>query len=134
MGGEYPIASSSASERAEAEKKLQFKRGETVILVFAMQVRHSPLICCHAAVWSVVLVHPCVHSTLAFAAAASAHRITLVLLHSPDKCCLGLRMQVAPGQHASAILFTGCELHNHCLQSSVPCGVRSAVRCQPAVL
>ena len=38
VGGEYPIASASASERAEAEKQLQFKRGETVILVFAMQV------------------------------------------------------------------------------------------------
>lgn len=39
VGGEYPIASSSASERAEADAQLQFKRGETVILVFAMQVR-----------------------------------------------------------------------------------------------
>ncbi len=38
VGGEYPIASSSAAERAEADKQLQFKRGETVILVFAMQV------------------------------------------------------------------------------------------------
>ncbi|KAL0027711.1 hypothetical protein WJX79_010856 [Trebouxia sp. C0005] len=37
VGGEYPIASSSAAERAEADKQLQFKRGETVILVFAMQ-------------------------------------------------------------------------------------------------
>lgn len=37
VGGEYPIASSSASERAEADAHLQFKRGETVILVFAMQ-------------------------------------------------------------------------------------------------
>ena len=38
VGGEYPIASSSAAERAEADRQLQFKRGETVILVFAMQV------------------------------------------------------------------------------------------------
>ena len=38
VGGEYPIASSSASERAEADSKLQSRRGETVILVFAMQV------------------------------------------------------------------------------------------------
>lgn len=37
VGGEYPIASSSAAERAEADRQLQFKRGETVILVFAMQ-------------------------------------------------------------------------------------------------
>ena len=47
VGGEYPIASSSAAERAEADKQLQFKRGETVILVFAMQVSliSTPLLC-----------------------------------------------------------------------------------------
>lgn len=48
VGGEYPIASSSAAERAEADKQLQFKRGETVILVFAMQVS----ILCYACMMS----------------------------------------------------------------------------------
>lgn len=37
VGGEYPIASSSASERAEADAKLQHRRGETVMLTFSMQ-------------------------------------------------------------------------------------------------
>lgn len=37
VGGEYPIASSSASERAEADAALQQRRGETVMLTFSMQ-------------------------------------------------------------------------------------------------
>lgn len=37
VGGEYPIASSSASERAEADASLQQRRGETVMLTFSMQ-------------------------------------------------------------------------------------------------
>ncbi|KAG2491417.1 hypothetical protein HYH03_010206 [Edaphochlamys debaryana] len=37
VGGEYPVASASANERAESCPKLQKRRGETVILVFSMQ-------------------------------------------------------------------------------------------------
>lgn len=37
VGGEYPIASTSASERAEADEALHDKRGETVMLTFSMQ-------------------------------------------------------------------------------------------------
>ena len=37
VGGEYPIASTSASERAEADVDLQHRRGETVMLTFSMQ-------------------------------------------------------------------------------------------------
>lgn len=37
VGGEYPIASTSASERAEADESLAGKRGETVMLTFSMQ-------------------------------------------------------------------------------------------------
>jgi len=37
VGGEYPIASTSASERAEADVNLQHRRGETVMLTFSMQ-------------------------------------------------------------------------------------------------
>ncbi len=37
VGGEYPIASTSASERAEADADLQHRRGETVMLTFSMQ-------------------------------------------------------------------------------------------------
>jgi hypothetical protein len=37
--GEYPLASSSASERAEANKALRFRRGEMVVCTFTMQVR-----------------------------------------------------------------------------------------------
>ncbi|GAQ81563.1 phosphate transporter [Klebsormidium nitens] len=37
VGGEYPVASSSAAERAEADKALQDRRGETVVLTFSMQ-------------------------------------------------------------------------------------------------
>ena len=44
VGGEYPIASASAAERAEAATELQFKRGETVLLVFAMQVSYIEFI------------------------------------------------------------------------------------------
>ncbi len=38
VGGEYPMASSSAAERAEASKRLRFRRGEMVVCTFAMQV------------------------------------------------------------------------------------------------
>jgi MFS family permease len=38
VGGEYPVASSSANERAEASALLSKRRGETVVLVFSMQV------------------------------------------------------------------------------------------------
>ncbi|KAG2435777.1 hypothetical protein HXX76_006973 [Chlamydomonas incerta] len=37
VGGEYPVASTSANERAESTAALQKKRGETVVLVFSMQ-------------------------------------------------------------------------------------------------
>ncbi|KAK2078160.1 hypothetical protein QBZ16_004028 [Prototheca wickerhamii] len=37
VGGEYPVASTSANERAEENAHLQNKRGETVVLVFSMQ-------------------------------------------------------------------------------------------------
>ncbi|KAL6777660.1 PTA1A [Auxenochlorella protothecoides x Auxenochlorella symbiontica] len=37
LGGEFPVASASANERAEQTKHLQNKRGETVVLVFSMQ-------------------------------------------------------------------------------------------------
>ena len=37
VGGEYPVASTSANERAENTKHLQQRRGETVICVFSMQ-------------------------------------------------------------------------------------------------
>ncbi|KDD76549.1 hypothetical protein H632_c186p1 [Helicosporidium sp. ATCC 50920] len=37
VGGEYPVASASANERAEETKHLQQRRGETVICVFSMQ-------------------------------------------------------------------------------------------------
>ncbi|KXZ53070.1 hypothetical protein GPECTOR_8g63 [Gonium pectorale] len=37
VGGEYPVASTSANERAESTAKLQKRRGETVVLVFSMQ-------------------------------------------------------------------------------------------------
>ena len=35
--GEYPVASTSANERAESTKHLQTRRGETVVCVFSMQ-------------------------------------------------------------------------------------------------
>jgi MFS family permease len=38
VGGEYPVASTSANERAESDPYLNNKRGETVVLVFSMQV------------------------------------------------------------------------------------------------
>ena len=38
VGGEFPVAASSASERAEGSTKLQKLRGQTVVLVFSMQV------------------------------------------------------------------------------------------------
>ncbi|KAG2451250.1 hypothetical protein HYH02_003857 [Chlamydomonas schloesseri] len=37
VGGEYPVASTSANERAESSAALQKRRGETVVLVFSMQ-------------------------------------------------------------------------------------------------
>ncbi|KAK9796270.1 hypothetical protein WJX73_010488 [Symbiochloris irregularis] len=37
VGGEFPVAASSAAERAEASEKLRTKRGQTVVLVFSMQ-------------------------------------------------------------------------------------------------
>eukprot|EP00891_Asterochloris_glomerata_P008306 jgi/Astpho2/8306/e_gw1.00122.31.1_t len=37
VGGEFPVAASSASERAEGSTKLQKLRGQTVVLVFSMQ-------------------------------------------------------------------------------------------------
>ena len=37
VGGEYPVASTSANERAENTKHLQNRRGETVVCVFSMQ-------------------------------------------------------------------------------------------------
>ncbi|KAK9919115.1 hypothetical protein WJX75_009501 [Coccomyxa subellipsoidea] len=36
-GGEFPVAAASASERAESSDKLRSKRGQTTVLVFAMQ-------------------------------------------------------------------------------------------------
>jgi len=57
VGGEYPLASSSAAERAEANKSLRFRRGEMIVCTFAMQactgcvmlactcgMRHAPCI------------------------------------------------------------------------------------------
>ncbi|GFR43042.1 hypothetical protein Agub_g4047 [Astrephomene gubernaculifera] len=37
VGGEYPVASASANERAESSVRLQKRRGETVVLTFSMQ-------------------------------------------------------------------------------------------------
>lgn len=37
VGGEYPVASASANERAEATAELSKRRGETVVCVFSMQ-------------------------------------------------------------------------------------------------
>jgi MFS family permease len=39
VGGEYPMASSSAAERSEADDRLRHRRGEQVVLVFSGQVR-----------------------------------------------------------------------------------------------
>lgn len=41
VGGEYPVASTSAAERAESSSTLVNRRGETVIMVFSMQVSSS---------------------------------------------------------------------------------------------
>jgi MFS family permease len=38
-GGEFPVAAASASERAESDAKLRALRGQTTVLVFAMQAR-----------------------------------------------------------------------------------------------
>lgn len=37
VGGEYPLASSSAAEKAEGDPKLRKRRGETVVLAFSQQ-------------------------------------------------------------------------------------------------
>lgn len=37
VGGEYPMASSSASERAESDPEMRKRRGETVVLTFTQQ-------------------------------------------------------------------------------------------------
>lgn len=37
VGGEYPVASSAANERANASKELRNQRGKTVVLVFSNQ-------------------------------------------------------------------------------------------------
>jgi hypothetical protein len=37
VGGEYPVASASANERAEASEELRERRGETVVATFSMQ-------------------------------------------------------------------------------------------------
>ncbi|PRW58781.1 proton phosphate symporter [Chlorella sorokiniana] len=37
VGGEYPVASSSAAERAEGSKAMRQRRGETVVLTFSQQ-------------------------------------------------------------------------------------------------
>ena len=39
VGGEYPLASSSAAERAEADAATRARRGETIVCTFAMQAR-----------------------------------------------------------------------------------------------
>lgn len=44
VGGEYPLASSSAAERAEANKALRFRRGEMIVCTFAMQVGSAELV------------------------------------------------------------------------------------------
>ena len=47
VGGEFPVAASSASERAESSEKLKALRGQTVVLVFSMQAcSHNLLDCC----------------------------------------------------------------------------------------
>ena len=45
VGGEFPVAASSASERAESSEKLKALRGQTVVLVFSMQVEMSVSVC-----------------------------------------------------------------------------------------
>lgn len=37
VGGEYPLASSSAAERAEGDPKMRNRRGEVVVLTFTQQ-------------------------------------------------------------------------------------------------
>ncbi len=37
VGGEYPVASSSAAERAEGSRAMRRRRGETVVLTFSQQ-------------------------------------------------------------------------------------------------
>jgi hypothetical protein len=41
VGGEYPLASSSAAERSQADDELRHRRGEQVVLVYSGQVRVS---------------------------------------------------------------------------------------------
>ena len=42
MGGEYPMASSSAAERSAVTPELRHLRAQQVILVFSNQVRPLP--------------------------------------------------------------------------------------------
>ncbi len=44
VGGESPVAATSASERAEATEDLHGRRGQTVVLVFSMQVGYLTLL------------------------------------------------------------------------------------------
>ena len=80
--GEYPLASSSASERAEANKALRFRRGEMVVCTFTMQVSQRQQLChallpvvhilacrnsfhinpCHLCCWSAVC-HTAMHAS-----------------------------------------------------------------------
>jgi hypothetical protein len=39
VGGEYPLASSSAAERSQADDQLRHRRGEQVVMVYSGQVR-----------------------------------------------------------------------------------------------
>lgn len=41
VGGEYPMASSSATERSEASAYWRKRRGEQVVLTFSNQVREA---------------------------------------------------------------------------------------------
>lgn len=49
VGGEYPVASTSANERAENTKHLQKRRGETVVSGGAGQGWHDILAGCRSA-------------------------------------------------------------------------------------
>ncbi len=41
VGGEYPMASSSAAERSQADDELRHRRGEQVVMTFSGQVRRN---------------------------------------------------------------------------------------------
>jgi len=60
VGGEYPLASSSAAERAEADPELRQRRGEMVVLTFSQQgwgewpglrLMHAMLVCDAEGCW-----------------------------------------------------------------------------------